>query len=75
MTICPFMTRGMLQLNDDDTESTVLIPVECLREKCAAWAQIGSKTKVANPGCTFGFEIKEQVSIYGCRLIGGEVPE
>ena len=56
MTICPFMSRPVVGLHD-----TKLRPVDCQREKCAAWGPVGRTL----PGA----------AINGCRLIGGEVPE
>jgi hypothetical protein len=67
MTICPFMSRPVVGLHD-----TKLRPVDCQREKCAAWGLVRERFKRGEqPGdlCRLEYKYSE-----GCRLIGGEVP-
>lgn len=60
MTICPFMSRAIpLPANHPD-KWWVFAKVECLGWECEAWKAVGG---------TIG------APEYGCRCIGGEVPE
>ena len=69
MTICPFMSRPVVTMEQigeyRKADTPELFIVGCLREKCAAWGPVFYPSINAT-SCD---------PDYGCRLIGGEVPE
>ena len=85
MTICPFMSRPVVGLHD-----TKLRPVDCQREKCAAWGPVEPlwviervDGKDSDQYITFhGGKWKRiprrnghDLILCGCRRLGFEVPE
>ena len=56
--ICPFISGPVQVIEDGQWTGSAVLPVECLKERCIAWGDIGGPI---------------QSPVHGCRLIEREI--